>query len=74
MDYPTDSDVDYSYIIIPTFKRVRVRPPEESLVISITEGGSLLARVKAGKVSLQLRALAAPVAFAGGVTASRPIG
>lgn len=73
MDYPTDIDVESSYIVIPTFKRVRVRLPEDSLVISIAEWDSLLARVKSCKVSLQLRALAASVAFAIGVTAGLSI-
>ena len=64
---------DFDEITIPAFKRIRVRTTEDSLVIPVTDWDSLIDRVKAGKVSLQLRALAASVAFAIGVTAGLSI-
>ena len=71
MDYHIG--VDSSYVLIPDFKRVRVRPPEESLAISVTEWDSLMSRIAACKVSVQFRILAASVAFAVGVTAGLSI-
>lgn len=66
-------EVEPNYIVIPSFHRVRTRPPEDSLLISIADWDSLMSRIASCKLSLQLRILAASVAFAIGITAGLSI-
>ena len=69
----TPSRDDLIEITVNLQERILFHPERTSMLISIAEWDSLLARVKSCKVSLQLRALAASVAFAVGVTAGLSI-
>ena len=69
----TPSPNDPIEITVNLRERILFRPERTSMLISIAEWDSLLARVKSCKVSLHLRALAASVAFAIGVTAGLSI-
>ena len=69
----TPSHDDPIEITVNLQERILYRPARTSMLISLADWDSLLARVKSCKVSLQLRALAASVAFAIGVTAGLSI-
>ena len=69
----TPSHDDLIEITVNLQERILFHPERTSMLIAIAEWDSLLARVKSCKVSLQLRALAASVAFAVGVTAGLSI-
>lgn len=64
---------DSNDIIITSHHRVRARPPEDSLVISVTDWDNLLERVKACKPSFPFWTVAYSVAFGIGVTAALSI-
>ena len=69
----TPSQDDTIEITVNLQERILYRPARTSMLISLADWDSLLARVKSCKVSLQLRALAASVAFAVGITAGLSI-
>lgn len=60
-------------IAVTVQERVIYRPERTSMLISIADWDSLMARIASCKLSLQLRILAASVAFAIGITAGLSI-
>lgn len=69
----TSSHDQFIEIAVTVQERVLYRPERTSMLISIADWDSLMARIASCKLSLQLRILAASVAFAIGITAGLSI-